>query len=352
MSRPANLVLGAEAAAPAMAAAFSVYGYRFVLTGNCEFAHHGLAEDFGFFAKSSELDERPYVELELVEGTPDYASQPICDASVYTPRNVVYRHEGRRIIDFGGRGLGIYDAVAGRFRMVSEDPHLVYEAAYLFLLSQIGQALGARHLHRLHALAMSYRGHAILVLLPMGGGKSTLGASLLKVSGMSILSDDSPIIDRDGNALAFPLRIGMLKGREHEVPEEHRRLVNRMEFGPKYLVNYSYFASRVADRAKPGIILMGRRTLASEGRVEKASYRTAMQAMTPNMIIGLGLFQGLEYLLERSSREIAGKAGVGWSRLRNAHRLVRSSANFMFHMGRDPEANAQMVMELADRTIA
>jgi hypothetical protein len=332
---------------------FSVYGYSFVLTGNCDFAREGLAEDFGFFADQAdqEWEQLRHVGIELVSGVPDYDSLPVCDAAVYTPRNVVYRHQGQRIIDFSGRGLGKYDAQQSRFRMVSEDPHLVYEAAYLFLLSQIGQALDSRRLHRLHALAMSHRGRAILVLLPMGGGKSTLAAALLRKSAMSILSDDSPIIDRAGNALAFPLRLGLLKGREHEVPEEHRRLVQRMEFGPKYLVNYSHFADRVVDRAKPGLLLLGRRTLAREGRVGVASYTLAMRGMVPNMIVGLGLFQGLEYLLERSAREIAGKTGLGCSRLRNAHTLVRNSATFLFHMGRDPEDNARIIIELAEQIL-
>ena len=249
-------------------AGFSVYGYHFTLTGNCAFAIEGLTEDFGYFASPAEAarGSARAVVLELIEGQPDYDGVPECDASVYTPRNVVYRHNGKRIMDFGGRGLGVYDAAAGHFRIVSADPHLVYEAGYLFLLSQIGQASDARHLHRLHALAMSHRGRSILVLLPMGGGKSTLAAALLKHSTMSILSDDSPFIDRQGNALAFPLRLGMLKGGEQEIPEEHRRLVNRMEFGPKYLVNYSWFADRVTDQAAPGIILLGRRTLAAQGR--------------------------------------------------------------------------------------
>jgi hypothetical protein len=332
---------------------FSVYGYSFVLTGNCDFALEGLTEDFGFFAdKTQTAGNQPGpVEIELVEGAPEYDCLPVCDAAVYTPRNVVYRHQGRRIIDFSGRALGIYDAKESRFRIVSQDPHLVYEAAYLFLLSQIGQALDSRGLHRLHALAMSHQGRAILVLLPMGGGKSSLGASLLRQSAMSILSDDSPVIDRAGNALAFPLRLGMLKGNEHEIPEEHRRVVQRMEFGPKYLMNYSYFAGRVADRAKPGLLLLGRRTLAREGRVERASYAAAMRSMVPNLIVGLGLFQGLEYLLERSSLEIAGKAGLGWSRLRNAHTLVRTSTTFLFHMGRDPDANARIVMDLAGQVL-
>jgi hypothetical protein len=330
---------------------FSVYGYRFVLQGDCSFALEGLTEDFAFFADKSPAQnpKRGEVRLELMQGAPDYDGLPVVDASIYTPRNVVYRHHGVRILDFGGRGLGTYDGNNRLFRITSEDPYLVYEAAYLFLLSQIGQECDRRGMHRLHALAMSYKGHAILALMPMGGGKSTLGSALLRGSGLSILSDDSPFIDREGNAHAFPLRLGLLKGREGEVPEEHRRLVHRMEFGPKYLVNYSYFAGRVVDRAKPGIVLLGRRTLARQGRLTEASYLTAMKAMTPNMIVGLGLFQGLEYLLERSTSEIAGKAGLGLSRLRNAHTLVRASRNFVFHMGRDPDINAQSVVDLAER---
>lgn len=342
---------------PTAALTFCVYGYRFELAGNCDFARDGLAEDFGFFADhrgtQGETEEDPAgrVSMELVEGAPDYDGLPVCDASVYTPRNVVYRHQGLRIIDFGGRGLALHYPEQRRFRMVSEDPHLVYEAGYLFLLSQIGEALDARGLHRLHALAMSYKGRAILVLLPTGGGKSTLGNSLLKRKELSILSDDSPFIDRRGNALAFPLRIGMLQGGENDIPKEYCRLIHRMEFGPKYSVNYSYFAHRVLERAKPGLVLLGRRTLARVGRVERASYRTAMQAMLPNMIVGVGLYQGLEYLLERSTLELAGKTGLAVSRSRNAHALVRSSKTFLFHMGQDVEANAQIVMDLAAKVL-
>jgi hypothetical protein len=332
---------------------FSVYGFSFTLTGNCEYAREGLIEDFSFFAEETQAARSPirHIDIELVEGEPDYESLPVCDAVVYTPRNVVYRHQGRRIIDFGGRGLAILDSNEGRFRSVSQDPHLVYEATYLFLLSQIGQALDGQGLHRLHALAMSRRGSAILVLLPMGGGKTTLGVSLMKQSALSLLSDDSPVIDRQGNAHAFPLRLGIRKGHEGEIPEEHRRVVHRMEFGPKYLMNYSCFADRVVERAKPGLLLLGRRTLAREGRVEPASYTAAMRDMVPGMIVGLGLFQGLEYLLERSTREIAGKAGLGLSRLRNAHALVRRSTTFLFHMGRDSESNAQVIMDLADQLL-
>ena len=329
---------------------YSVYGYDFVLGGTCPVARAGLAEDFTFFAGES-AGAAP-VKLLLNQGKPDYDGLPEIDAAVYTPRNVVYRDGGRRILDFGGRGIGIYEPLERRFTMTSESADLLYEAGYLFLLSQIGQEADRRGFSRVHAAAMSLNGRAILAMLPMGGGKSTLAAALLRHSSLRILSDDSPFLDRSGRVHAFPLRLGLLTGQEHTVPADQIRLIDRMEFGPKYLVNYSYFAERVEAVAEPGLLLIGRRTLAARGRLERASYRTAMASMVPHSIVGLGLFQGLEYLLSRSASELAGKVGVGLSRARNAHRLVRRSHCFVFHMGRDPQQNAQLVLEAAEKMLA
>ncbi|MCL4781527.1 MAG: hypothetical protein KJZ70_00690 [Bryobacterales bacterium] len=290
--------------------------------------------------------------LELNDTAPAYDGLPVCDASAYTPRNVVYRSNGRRFLDYGGRGLGILDEASQRFSMTSEDPDLVYEAAYLFLLARIGEHLDTRRLHRLHALALSLRGRSILVLLPMGGGKSTLGAELLKHPDIRILSDDSPLIARDARAHAYPLRLGLLKGREGEIPPEYVRLIQRMEFGPKFLVDYSYFAARVTADAEPGLLLLGRRTLGATPRLEHASLAAALRAMIPNLVVGLGLFQGLEFVLGRGYREILGKASVGVSRCRNAYALARRSHCYEFHMGRDIAANAQAVVALAEKVFA
>ena len=336
--------------APDQVKRYSVYGYDFILDGNCGEAQKGLAEDFTFF--SGESAATSPVTLVLNQDRPDYAGLPECDASVYTPRNVVYRDGARRILDFGGRGLGIHEPDQRRFTMTSESSDLVYEAGYLFLLSQIGQRADERGMSRVHAVAMSYRGRAILVMLPMGGGKSTLAAALLRHKGLRILSDDSPFIDRMGRLHAFPLRLGLLNGQEKQLPPEQLRLIERMEFGPKYLVNYSYFADRVTATAEPGMLLVGRRSLGERGRLEKSSYKTAMAAMVPHSIVGLGLFQGLEYILERSTGELVGKAGVALSRARNAHSLIRRSHNFVLHMGRDTEQNAQLVMDEAERLFA
>jgi hypothetical protein len=46
-------------------------------------------------------------------------------ASVYTPRNTVYRDGARSYVDYQGKGLGIHEPGLRSFRIVSRDPHLL-----------------------------------------------------------------------------------------------------------------------------------------------------------------------------------------------------------------------------------
>jgi len=324
--------------------AFDVYGFRFLVQGSCVSAAEGVSHDFAFFRAEPAGDE---TNIEMLDQDPDYESLPVCDASVYTPRNTAYRNGMKSYLDFHGKGLGVHDAEERSFRIVSRDPHLLYEASYLFLLSQIGQALDKKRLHRIHSLGVSLNGRAVLVLLPMGGGKSTLGAHLLRHPDVKLLSDDSPFVDRSGRILAFPLHLGLLAGSESEVPEKHVRLVKRMEFGPKFLINYEYFSDRVCASADPGIVFLGGRTLSRDCRIESAGMRAGIRAMVANAVVGMGLFHGLEFILDRSPWELLAKAHIGWSRLANCLRLLRRSRICRLHLGRDPDRNAAAVAEFA-----
>jgi hypothetical protein len=329
--------------------AFDVYGFRFVIRSSSPWATDSLSQDFAFFRSAPAGGERL---IEMLEEEPDYDGLPVCEASVYTPRNVVYRSGGTVYLDYHGHGLGIHDPASGGFRIVGRDPCLLYEACYLFLLSQISQHLDARRMHRVHALAVGLNGRAILVLLPMGGGKSTLGAHLLRHKEIEMLSDDSPFVDASGRVHAFPLHLGLLPGAEHEVPEQHRRLVRRMEFGPKILVNYEHFAERVRASAAPGIVFLGSRTLSTDCRIESASMTAGVRAMISNSVVGLGLYHGLEFILQHSAWELASKLNVGWSRLSNCVRLLRRSQIQHLRLGRNPEANAAAVVEFSRRVLS
>jgi len=322
---------------------FDVHGYRFRVRSDSEWALDGVCQDFSYFRTAPGKDGSL---IEMVEAEPDYSSLPVCDASVYTPRNVVYRAGGRSYIDYSGRGLAVHDPAAGSFRITSRRKDLLYESAYLYLLSSIGQFLDSRRFHRLHALAVSIQGRAILVLLPMGGGKSTLGAGLLEHGEVGLLSDDSPFIDPSGRVHAFPLHLGLLPGQEEEIPPKHRRRIDRMEFGVKHLVNIDYFADRLVDSVEPGLVLLGRRTLSEECRIERAGTVPALRAMIANCVVGLGLFHGLEFILSASPWELASKATLAASRLDNCLTLLRRSQVYYLRLGRDVNANARAVVEL------
>jgi hypothetical protein len=329
---------------------FDVYGYRFRVRSNSEWALDSVCQDFSFFrtAHAHGADGRL---VEMVEADPDYSALPSCDAAVYTPRNVVYKIDGRSYIDYSGRGLAVHDPEAGSFRITSRRKDLLYESAYLFLLSQIGQALDQERLHRLHALAVSIRGRAILVLLPMGGGKSTLGGALLEHEEIGLLSDDSPFIDSSGNVRAFPLHLGLLPGQEDSVPPEHRRRIDRMEFGVKHLVNIDFFADRLVANAEPGLVLLGRRTLGEDCRIERAGTVAALRAMVANCVVGLGLFHGLEFILSASPWELASKVSLGASRLNNCMALLRRSESYYLRMGRDVKENARALVAFANSVL-
>jgi hypothetical protein len=327
-----------------MALNFNVYGYRFSVKGDVEKAVEGLAQDFAFFAADS-ADSADCSTIELFKTDPPLANLPAGDALVYTPRNVAYRDGHTRYIDYHGRGLGILDELSGDFKLYSRDEDLLYEAAYLFLLSRIGENLDRRGVHRVHALGVEVNGRAILVLLPMGGGKSTLGLHLLRFPEVRLLSDDSPWIGRDGRLLAFPLRLGLLPGSEETTPAEHRRKIQRMEFGPKHLVNYSYFADRVSPSAEPGIVFIGSRTMQPESRIEQVGKLAGLRPMLANCVLGIGLFQGLEFLLGSGVLGLAKQFGVGISRSRSSWRLLSRSQICRIHLGRDLEQNARAVLD-------
>jgi hypothetical protein len=328
-----------------MAAAYDVYGYRFVLEGDAPDALAALASDFAFFAEGQAGSGAPAVTIRIRAASPDYTALPAIRASVYTPRNISYKHGSYTIVDYHGRGLGRHHRETGDFEITTRDPDLQYEACYLFLLSQLGEALDRRGLHRVHSLGISFKGRAVLVLLPMGGGKSTLCAELLANPEVCLLSDDSPLLDTKGGIHAFPTRIGLLPGAEAQIPPEFRRTINRMNFGPKTLVDYRYFAHRVVASAEPAFVCLGSRTLAGQGEIVPISGLTAMRRFISDCVVGMGLFQGMEFFFQKSTREILGRAPIVASRLKASLAVIHRSQRIELRLGRDLTGNAKLLLD-------
>ena len=114
-----------------------------------------------------------------------------------------------------------------------------------------------------------------------------------------------------------------------------------MEFDPKTLIDISYFQDRLAAPGRPvepGLILVGQRNLGPETAIVPLSRAGALKALVKYMVVGLGVYQGLEFLLERGIGDLAGKGGTVASRLYNAIEAGLAGARLPLRAGAEHPA--------------
>src|SRR2546426_652623 len=166
-------------------------------------------------------------------------------------------------------------------------------------------------LPRLHALGLAGSRGAVAVLLPSGGGKTTLALRALREDGVRLLSEDTPLIDRRGMLHPFPLRIGVNATDAARLPAGSVRELERMEFHPKLLLEVEAFADRIEPSPQPlRHLVIGRRSLGREARLEPVSRPAALGPLLREAVIGVGVYQGMEFVLQRGMRDVLGKLGT------------------------------------------
>jgi hypothetical protein len=321
---------------------FHFYGLDLRLQSGDKGVVENVRRDFSYFEAQVNI---PQVNIEVFEKSPPFGSLPDLKASVYATNYICYRRDGDIFTDYFGQGLRVFNHQTNNYQIFSESAALRHEISYLTILSAVGQFLDSKHIHRVHALGVSQNGKAILVLLPMRGGKTTLALQLLQSGQVKLLSEDSPLITQRGEVLPFPLRIGVVPDGELNIPAKYLRTMNMMEFGSKILIDIGYFADKISSACQPGVVLLGERALGYESRIEPASRLSAGKEFMKNAVVGLGLHQGIEYLLGRSLWETLGKTGLFFSRLNSSLKVISRSKVYRYVLGHDPERNHQVLLD-------
>jgi hypothetical protein len=330
------------------AATFDFYGLRVSVTCPATGDGGGVLEDierdFSYFRWPG---GDPNVRLEVIREPFPRASLPAIRAALQTPRNIVYRDGDVSYVDYFGRGLMVCQDRGTACRIYCTDRDLAHEIAFLTILSRVGQHVDAMGLHRVHALGIEAGGRAILVLLPMGGGKTSLALRLLDTADIRLLSEDSPLISRRGQVYPFPLRIGVREGEvPASVPARYYRTVRRMEFDPKTLIDIAYFEDKLGEPCPIGAILLGERWLSGTSFIRAENQRSAVGPFIKNTVVGLGLYQGMEFLLERSGWEVLGKSRLALARLITSLQVIRRSRVYRFGMAPGADENADVLIDL------
>lgn len=327
------------------------YGIAVDVTSNDDAIDARVASDFYYFLAGAD-DREPYLRLELMRRPPDFGSLPPLPAKIYTPRNISYSDGDVTYIDYFGRALATFDRSTNRVDVAATDTSLLHEIAYLTILSRVSAALERKGMHRMHALAVGDGERSALFMMPSGCGKTTLGLALLEADlGLELVSDDSPLITRRGAVFPFPLRFGVLGDAPAHIPDRFITHMKRMEFSPKNLISMEAYETRLARGERvPDVIFLCNRTLGSEPSIRRAGFLKGFGACVRHMIVGVGLYQGLEFMLQSSSAELVRSVGTVLSRSVAATRALQRADVLALDLGRDREANERAVAGfLSDR---
>src|SRR5215208_3807957 len=333
---------------PCVSVRLNIYGFHAALRGWPEVVEQ-VRRDFAWFeSPERDLSEQPVEAVIVAEkGDPDYSRFGPLPASFVTPRNVVYQHGQSTVIDYFGEAISVFDRRARRLVVRGRNVDLVHEAIYHFVLSQASAALEARGLVRLHSLALVGKDGAVAIMLPSGGGKSTLALRGLQDKGVRLLSEDSPLMDRRGRLYPFPLRIAVNVGDAESLPAGQTRLLQRMEFHPKLALDVEAFAHRVAEGSvQASHLVIGRRTLGTEATIERVARREALGALLREAVVGVGLYQGMEFVLQHGPRDVFGQVRPGAIRAACCAGLLRRVAVWRLTLARDPGRNWRALQPL------
>ncbi len=288
--------------------------------------------DFAWFEVAEGSDD-PAVDV-LVEQAPvDLDGFGALPAAFVTPRYAVFGDGNRTIVDYRGLATGV--VTENTLTVRGEHRETAHEAAYYFLLGRIGHHLDARGLVRVHGLGLAGAGGAVLVLLPSSGGKSTLALQALQHDEGRLLSEDSPVLDRDGNLHPFPLRIAI-----SSVPPAFQQATSRTlpnpSAGEKEAVEVGTFAHRVEATPQPlRHIVVGTRSLGRESKLEERSRLSALLPLITHGVVGVGLYQGLGYAHQRGPAELSAKLLLAARRAGTCSAGLRGARVWQLTLGRD-----------------
>lgn len=331
-------------------AQISVYGLRATLSGDWPEVIQALVDDFAWFVPNGDPDASPParagVSVIVRRRSPDPARFGEVPQAFITSRNVVFQAGDRTIVDYGPV-LAVYDRRREQFELEGEDEQLMHEAAYLFLLARIGRHLDASGLMRIHALGLSGRQGAVLVLLPSGGGKTTLALRALREPGVRLLSEDTPVLDRRGCVHPFPLRIGVNESDARLLPAGAVRRIERLEYGPKLLLSLDAFRDAVEPNPQPlAHVVIGRRWLSTSAGLIPLARRALVGPLIRDGVIGLGVAQMIEYVLRQGPSDFLGQGGVALSRGICCARALAGARAWRLELDRDPEENWNALRQL------
>ncbi len=92
--------------------------------------------------------------------------------------------------------------------------------------------------------------------------------------------------------------------------------------------------------------MVGRRSLGVESRLEPLASRAAVGPLLREAVVGVGIYQGMEFILQRGMRDVALKAGTVAGRAARCAAALGRARTWSLTLGRDQERNWKELLPL------
>ena len=284
---------------------------------------------------------KPDLHFRLKYSKPEYSNLPPLAASKYHDDYIVYDSPNIRLIDFFSEALAVYRPGEQTVEITSQSKEKLYEVFQLSFESLLGEQLDRRGIHRIHCLGLEKDGKAAIILLPPGGGKTTLALRFLENGGAGVLCEDMCVKTKNRLVgLHLPFKVRDISGRYPG------RIIRRNGKPYKTLIDAADL--KQPTEARPAAVVLGRRTLTWDSMIKPVSRRRLLLPMFKSMVLGLELQQSLAYFLLRDYKDGFSKAGVGLSRIKAMLSILYGSRTYEFHIGLDADKNYKVLRDFVE----
>jgi hypothetical protein len=305
-----------------------------------------LERDFSAFKKDASPSK---IDLYLLISEKDSSSIALPANEPHTSRSFVktYFKDPILVNDYKSEVRSQLNLSSESAHVASLSLHGAHEVCYLLILSRIGKMMELASYHKIHAMGVVKNGKALCLSMDSGGGKSTILQSLISSdSAMHVLSDDCPVVNQEGQMMAFPVRLGLSQAGKWSNHAEAYELV-RMRHGVKRLLDIKHVPySKPCSIADEIILVFAKRKPSQVPAIKSISKVSAFVLLIKPFFIGVGLPLILEYFWEPGFADFRRKVKIALSRLRSGIKLCQKAECYSLEINDDLEATKKLLREI------
>jgi len=311
-----------------------------------------IEKDFSYF-KDSNLDKITDFNLRINCSLVDKYNLPSgLIAKKQSQNSITYDVGNIRYNDYYGEALTQIDYKKNIVEMVYKNESLAHEILYLVILSRTTKFLDGLGYHKIHASAFTYSNFNILFMMPSKGGKSTMLLEMLRNPEVGLISDDTPVVNRKGEIIPFPLRLGNDDRNKvinffPYLRDEDISLFKRKYYSDKYLVDIKKIKNKIQTKDKT-ILIAGYRSTNIEPKIELISKMKMLSELKTHLIVGIGLPMVIEYFIENTLNDHFKNLRILFSRFFTAIILVQKSECYRIALSSNPVENCHAIKRLLD----